>query len=220
MVSSICYDEMLARELLYRFHRSMANKCVFNFAGWEINLYHKRCNTQHPWNERFVQYHTSANIRMTYLMCSSPQTLSCFSWRNFFTLFVPYVWCICPFTKWKRARTHPHTLTYFMQQGPSWEANRFAASQEIPRILWNPKIHYRIHKCQPPVPIMNQLDPVRKSTSRFLKIQLNIYSRSPKWSLSFRFPHQNPVYASPLTHTCHMQHPSHSSWFYNPKNIG
>jgi hypothetical protein len=26
-----------------------------------------------------------------------------------------------------------------MEQNPSWEANQFLASQEISRILWNPK---------------------------------------------------------------------------------
>jgi len=29
--------------------------------------------------------------------------------------------------------------TYSTEQRPSWEANRFSDSQEIPRILWNPR---------------------------------------------------------------------------------
>jgi len=38
-----------------------------------------------------------------------------------------------------------------MVQSPSWEANWFAASQEITRISRNPNIHYRKHKRLPPV---------------------------------------------------------------------
>jgi hypothetical protein len=44
-----------------------------------------------------------------------------------------------------------------MEQNPSSEANRFAASQEIPRIFWNPKADYCIHKCPPPVSVLIQL---------------------------------------------------------------
>jgi hypothetical protein len=43
---------------------------------------------------------------------------------------------------------------------------------------------------------------------------------SPKQSLSLRVPHQNPVYNPLLPHTRYMPHPSHSSRFYYPKNIG
>ena len=117
-----------------------------------------------------------------------------------------------------------YLLTYSMEQSSSWEPNRFAASQEIPRILWNPKVLYRNHKCSPPVPIRSQLDPVHISTLHFLKIHLNIILPSTpvsaQWSLSFRFPHQYPVYGSPLTHTRYILHPSHSSLFYHPNNIG
>ena len=34
------------------------------------------------------------------------------------------------------------------------------------------------------------------------------------------FPHQNPVYASPLPHTRYVPRSSHSSRFYHPKSIG
>ena len=115
-------------------------------------------------------------------------------------------------------------LTYCTEQSPSWEANRFSGSQEIPLILWNPKVHYRVYKSPTPVPILSQLDPVHTPTSNFLKIHPNIIRPStpgsPKWSISLRFPHQNPVYASPLTHTRYMSRPSHSSRFYHPNNNG
>ena len=38
-----------------------------------------------------------------------------------------------------------YLLIHSMVQSPSWAANWFAASQEIPRISRNPKDHYRTH---------------------------------------------------------------------------
>ena len=45
-----------------------------------------------------------------------------------------------------------YLLTYLLTY-LSWEANRFSTSKEIPHILRKPKVHYRSHKCLPPVPI-------------------------------------------------------------------
>ena len=105
-----------------------------------------------------------------------------------------------------------------------WEANRFRASQEIPRILWNPKVHYRIHKFPPPAPILNQIDPVHIPTFNVLKIELNInflskYGSSKQY-LSLRIPHQDPVYTFPLPDTCYMLRPYHISLFDQSNKIG
>ena len=96
-----------------------------------------------------------------------------------------------------------YLLTYSMEQSPPWEAKRFSASQEMNRILWNPKVHCRIHKYPPHVPILRQINPAYASPSHFLKIRFKIILTctpgSSMWSLSIRFPHQNPVHTSTLS---------------------
>ena len=113
-----------------------------------------------------------------------------------------------------------YLLTYSIVQSPSWEANWFAASQEIPHISRNPKVHYRTHKRPPPVSILGQPNPVPMPTSHLLEIHPNIIHpstpRSPLWSLSLRFPHQDSIHSPLLAHTRHMPSPSHSSRFYHP----
>jgi hypothetical protein len=117
-----------------------------------------------------------------------------------------------------------YCLTHSMEQSLSREAKRFSASQEISRILRNPNVHYRFHNSLPSVPILSHIDPVHAHTSHFLQNHLNItlpsMPGSSKWSLSFRSPLLNPVYATPLPHACYMPHPSHSSPFYHPNTIG
>ena len=105
----------------------------------------------------------------------------------------------------------------FVKQISSWQTNISSASEEIFLVLWNPKVHYRIHKCPPSVPILSQLDPVHTPTSHFVNIHLNIIlSTTPGSSLIL--PHHTLMHLS-SPHTCYMSHPSHSFWSAHPNNI-
>ena len=114
---------------------------------------------------------------------------------------------------------HTHLYNYYyyyyyysMVLSPSWEANWSAASQEIPRISRNPKVHYRTHNRPPPVSILGQLSPVHIHTAHLLEIHPNIIHpstpRSLQWSPFLRFPHQDPIHplSSLIRATCLAHH--------------
>ena len=61
-------------------------------------------------------------------------------------------------------------LAHSIQQSPPSESNQFSASLEIPRILCNRKVHYRIQNIPPPFPILTHIYPVRALTSHFPQI--------------------------------------------------
>jgi len=61
-----------------------------------------------------------------------------------------------------------------MEQNPSSEAASLLASQEIRRPLWNPKVHYHVHKNPLLAPILSQMNLFQNLPPYFPKIQSNI----------------------------------------------
>jgi hypothetical protein len=60
-----------------------------------------------------------------------------------------------------------------MELSPSWETNSCSTSHEIASDLWNPKVHYHVHKGPP----LSQVNPVH-TPFYFSKIDFNIILQS------------------------------------------
>jgi hypothetical protein len=85
-------------------------------------------------------------------------------------------WDVFPFNY---LLTYLHT--YLLHAAESFlRTVRLSASQEIPRILWNPKVHCRIHKNPPSFSVLCQINPIHAS-----------HNSLPEDPYVFLFPDQN-----------------------------
>jgi hypothetical protein len=92
-------------------------------------------------------------------------------------------------------------LTYSLAElSPSWEAANSAVTQKFPSILWDPKVHYRVHNSTPPVLILSQIKQSKTIPSYPSRIHLNIVhpltSWSSQWSLFLIFPPISYIHSS------------------------
>ena len=100
-----------------------------------------------------------------------------------------------------------------IEQNPYCEANSCSAIQEIPQILLNPEVHYRIHKGPPAVPILSQISAVHKPHPACLRsililtLHLHLGFPSGLFPSGFRTKTLSASFLSP--HVCHILRPSH-----------
>jgi hypothetical protein len=64
-----------------------------------------------------------------------------------------------------------------MEVSPFREAASCAAAEELPNILLNPKVHYRVHKIPLLVSILSHIKPNHTAPSYLSKIHFNIIHR-------------------------------------------
>jgi hypothetical protein len=115
--------------------------------------------------------------------------------------------------------------TNFVELSPSWEAASHSATEELPNILWNPKVHYRVDK-SPPLWSLSWARPIQSIPPQPISLRsifisyIHLRLGLPSGLFPSCFP-TNILYAV-LSHSCYMPcscHPWHDHSNYTWRSV-
>jgi len=115
-----------------------------------------------------------------------------------------YKECDVPITKnyyhFRVRMVYKVVLTNSMDNSPSWEAKSSSYNQEIPGILWNLKVHYRIHGSLTPVLTPSHVNPVHAPPPQYYFSNSHVDIILPNTAVFPRI--SSPKHSAHLSYLC------------------